>query len=334
MKKIILAIAVLIFSASCKKSHEEEKLPLKTVEEITIMERKQVLEPVSQGHETFNLVGYGYDVTGKFNDASSARAAVIDVESYDKNHNLSVGTSGWFYSNMHDGENAEILASTLSNKTDETKGRKLYGETIRSFFPGESPFSERYIYGFYSKVSSLKSIWFGGVEHIVKYLYPAFKDDIQNMNAENLVKKYGTHVLTYISLGGKLNIIYQAETTSFDRRNAQNAGFDFAIKKVFYFSPERMNDVDSNRLRTIKSPKVAYEVFGGDAAKIRLVNTVTGILVDTYTWSDSINLKTAAFIAANKMVPITTLIADQAKKTEVENYIKGYLNEKEVQLTN
>lgn len=336
MKKVLFALSIFLIATSCKKSSDnpiEEPVP-ESIAKMTLLPPKLSYDPTAvQGDINYNLLGYGYDVSGKIDDASSARVPVIDMVSFAKEKHVEGGLAATYSMNSWDGINAEALALQLSWGLKATEGRKLYGQSIKSFFPDELPFAEKYIYGYYSDIIEYKQLKFFTDNSTLKYLSTSFKSDLQTMTAETLVKKYGTHVLTNISLGARLNIAYQGETVATDRTPVQNAGYDVALNQFFGKFSGRINKIDSNYLRQIKAPKVAFEVLGGDPTKVKITETANGQRVDIKDWSEALSAKSSVFVRAIALVPLTELIDDPARKAEVEKYIESYLTANEVKLS-
>jgi hypothetical protein len=65
------------------------------------------------------------------------------------------------------------------------------------------------------------------------FLTPEFKKNRQTLSAANLVKKYGTHVLSNVHIGATFNVFYQAATNASDRSASQITGFTYVLRKVF-----------------------------------------------------------------------------------------------------
>jgi hypothetical protein len=343
MKKLFVLLLVISVSISCKKSDVPPKLEevLDPIEGVKVIVPGDLQDPVApQGDPKYNVIGYGYDVTGKFNDASAIREKVIDIPAYvagEKPSNLEPWTSTAFGHDSYDGENAEVLAKKLSDQSEETKNRTFYGGTISESFPGTTAFSEKYVYGYYTQYLQYKMFKFLVDDRVVakfrNYLSPSFKSDVQNLSPEMIVKKYGTHILANILIGAKLDIIYQAETNSDDRSSAQKNGYDAAIKTTFGFWTSRFEPIDSARLRTIKSPTLSFRVAGGDPSKIKTFDSPKGPKVDFSEWVKSAEKQNHVFIKANSTIPLFSLIADETKRTEVQSYIATYLENNEVKLS-
>lgn len=334
---------MLSISASCKKSDlplNAEELPV-PIESVNLIVPENLYDPIEpQGDPIYNVIGYGYDVTGKFNDASSIRGNVVDLAAYvegEKPKNFAPWTSTAFWHDSYDAENAEVLARKLSAESEVTKDKSLYGGTIIEFFPQTTAFSEKYVYGYYSQYLQYKSFRFFIDDELVatfrKYLSPSFQSDVQNLSSEMLVKKYGTHVLANIVLGAKLDIIYQAETNDNDRSGVQRNGYDAAIKTTFGLWTSRIDEIDSAKLRKVKSPSLSFRVAGGDPSKIKVIESSKGLRVDFNDWLKSAETQNHVFIKVNSTIPLFSFIAEEGKRTEVQDYITTYLKNNEVKMS-
>lgn len=225
----------------------------------------------------------------------------------------------------------------MTNKLNQTQEGKFFKGTIGSFFSEDSAFSKKYVYGFYAEMFQYKrlKVYKGDTENFKDHLSSEFLSGIHAMTPEMLVKKYGTHVLTSIILGAKLNALYQAETSDQNRLLAQHAGYDAAMKSTFgMLLSGRLDPLDSAKLRTITAPKIAFEAVGGQPGQIKIITAKKGKgkVVDTNDWRQSINPENAVFIGTRELIPISALIENAGKKKEVEDYLSRYLKANEVKL--
>ncbi len=334
---------VLGVSSSCKKSDvpAQPEPVLDPIEEVSLIAPENLNAPiVPQGDSTYNVIGYGYDLTGKHDDASSIRHKVVDIPAFvaaEKPDSFVPWRSTASWHDSYDAENAEVLANLLSNKSDLTKGQKLYGGTMSELFPKTAVFSEKYVYGYYSQYVQYKSFRFIVDNTLIgkfrKYLSPTFQSDVQNLNPEMMVKKYGTHVLAEIAIGAKLDVLYQAEVLADERSEIQENGYDAAIKTAFSFWTSRFNDIDSAMLRKVKSPALSFRVAGGDPSKIKFVKSTKGLHVDINGWLETIRTQNHVFIKADSTIPLSSLISDEKKRADVQAYITTYLENNQVKLS-
>ncbi|KQB99086.1 MAC/perforin domain-containing protein [Pedobacter sp. Hv1] len=338
MKKTILALAMLSAAlGACKKNNEN--IPKKETvlpKDIGIAVSWALPAPTtSEGNVTYNFLGYGYDVTDKYADAAAVRASVINIPLLAIDHlsriNVSTGTS-YYWSNWS-GENATDLSSKLSNSLDETKGLKMFGKTISKAFPNFNVFDSKYFYGYYSNISVQKRLRMTGDVEMLKYLTSSFVQDVNVLSAEDLVKKYGTHILKDIELGARLNVVYQAETANNDRKKISTTGLRYAMQKVFGLPTGELGPIDLAALNANAGAKLHYEATGGD---VRELKSLSPLPVNITNWYKSITLETAKFIGVTEkgLVPLYDLITDNQKKMQVKEYIVKYLEEQEVKLKN
>ena len=139
MKKINLALILLIAFTACKKNNEtpiEEDKKLADDIEIKILGFKD--SPTSQqGSLEYNFLGYGYDVTDEFDDEQSVRAEVVNTLKFAQlnKNGFSRSTSTSRSWNQYCEDHTATLLAKLSNKFKETQGLKLFKNTIIKSFP-------------------------------------------------------------------------------------------------------------------------------------------------------------------------------------------------------
>jgi len=342
MKKVLALLLVVAIGSSCKKSDDSSKLELVLgpLEKVTLIIPENLNTPLQpQGDPKYNVIGYGYDFTGKHDDASSVRANVVNIAAYvegEKSTYFDPSTSSAGWSDSYDGVDAEYLARGLSYTYDVTQGKALFGGTMTELFPNTTAFSKKYVYGYFSQYFQFKSFRFHIDEDLItgfkKYLNPSFQSDIRHLTPEMIVKKYGTHILAEIVLGAKLDILYQAETNVEERSDVQKNGFDAAIRTTIGFWSGRLNPIDSLKLRKVKSPALSFRVAGGDPSKIKIIESAIGRHIDVSDWLKSIKPNNYVFIKTRSVIPLYRLIPDEKKRADVQAYIAAYLENSQVKL--
>ncbi len=344
MKKIFpFSLAVLCMTAiACKKSADNPSKPVdpEVFPEIDIAVSGLPHGPagnIIQGNGKFNLLGYGYDITGKYADSSAVRGRAIDVPGFDAAMPgrcvVQFARSGSF--RTVDGENAEAFAQRLSNRLKTTAGTRSFRGAIADFFPEQTAFSGKYVYGDFEQIIQYKQAKMMGLYPLLQqFLTPAFTSDIQLLPAAELVKKYGTHVLSNVLLGAKFHVVYQAETQAANRKAALQAGFSVAMNKVFGLFPGSLDLVTAAVYKTIASPKVVYHAIGGDLSKLSENKTVKPTRVDMVNWSHSNTEEGALFIdiGDDGLIPLYELVTDTAKKQALKSYMDTYLEKQQVKL--
>lgn len=332
MKKTLILFALIATTFSCKKSSNPTTPVVKnSVSDISVASIKSTNSSLSHVDPQYNLLGYGYDITGKYADTSSVRSLAIEVKAYDIDNpgRVVFDLSSTATTQTLNAENADSLLSQLSSRTDETNGLKMFKGTITTPFGGQDALSSKYVYGVFSVIIQQKRVkMMSNYDLLKNYLTPSFANDIKVLSAADLVKKYGTHILSDIVLGAKLNAYYQAESNSGNRLSAESNGLTYAISKVFGLSTGALDPVNMTELASISSPKIVYEAVGADQSKLVLNTTTNPVSVDITNWHLSSTRAGAAFIDISKqgLMPIYELITDPVKKAEVKAYIATYLS--------
>jgi hypothetical protein len=339
-KKILLLAAALGLFASCKKSNapDPENTTPETIKEINFVvtgPKSVSSATVQQGSSKFSLIGYGYDIIGKYADTSSVKAPAVNIEAYAaaQPDRVSIGTTTYGGPKLIYATNAEDYSYKISLKLKESKGMMLFKHTITDAFPGEDALSNKYIYAQYEYSMTWKTIRTDGVDAIVKdYLTPGFRNDVQSLTPENLVKKYGTHVLSGITLGEKLNVYYQAKSAGSDKLQSSVVGFTYALKKVFGIASGSLDRLKATEINAVSEPKLVYEAIGGDPSKVNKIVANGKTLINFNEWLSTCTEDKALFTNIVSMYPLYELINDPAKKAEVKNYITSYIEQNQVKL--
>jgi hypothetical protein len=343
MKKVILIIAIFAALVSCKKNSDQIVIPEKKdnlSKDIELVVKGSIKEelPLYHWSETYNFLGFGFDVTDKFNAEVSVRADVVDIPSYAASEssriNIIKGTeSSW--KNI-ESQNAVNLSEKFSNSFLETKGLKLFGNTLDNMFPGTLVTDKKYIYGYYSNYSVRKRYRFYYANDVNRFLTSDFKRDINLLSAQDLVHKYGTHVLSGINMGSKFDVFYQAEAPEESREAIIREGLRYALKETFGLVSGYLDDVNLEKLNANSSAKIYYKSIGGDTTKLETEIIDNRVKLNITNWHSSTTEDRARFIGVfdNGLEPLYSFIDDSTKKAEVKAYLQQYLGEKAVKLTN
>jgi len=339
-KKLLLLAALGLF-ASCKKfSNPKSETPVpETIKEMNIAVtglNAVSSAPVQQGIGNFNFIGYGYNVIGKYADTSSVKGQVINISAYDAAYsrdilvnNAAVGTFNPLFA-----ENAEDYSSQISRRLEETKGLNVFTNTITMAFPGKDAITDKYIYAQY--VYTVQRILIQAYlnSRVKDYLTPGFSKDVQNLTSENLVKKYGTHVLSGIALGAKFNIYFQAKSSDSNKLRSATVGFTYVLKQVFGVMSGHLNSLNPFEVNAISEPKIVYEAIGGDPSRVTKTVTDKGTHVGFNDWISTCTEDKMVFIDIQPrgLVPLYDLIADPVKKAEVKSHITSYIEKNQIRM--
>lgn len=337
MKRTILMLALLAALGSCKKSpnqiqkKDDGKLPADI--KLTVTNGNLSNDVNQQGNATYNFLGFGYDITDQYNDASSVRSEVINIPSFAKSNpgGFDINRSTTGYWENFSGENATDLTGQLSEQFDQTSGLKMFKNTIAGAFPGADPFNTKYVYGYYSYIGIIMRIKIIDDYNnaLNSYVTNSFSQDVNTLAAAELVKKYGTHVLRRVILGSRLNAVYQAEAPDTNRKKISSTGLRYAIKTTFGLPTGELDPIDLAALNANTSAKIYFNAVGGDQSKLKEVSVNNKTIINPTEWFGSTSEEKARFIGVAKdgLIPLYDLITDINKKAVVKAYIVKYIQE-------
>ncbi|GGB17454.1 MULTISPECIES: MAC/perforin domain-containing protein [Mucilaginibacter] len=328
------AIAITSTFTSCKKN--DFSLNQST--------KPKKLTTQSAGDPLYDLLGFGYDVTGEYASSNSTTYQVVDIAKIAQAESNRVVTdlNVTQYSESHSGSTAEDYSQNLSYSTGASLTVGAFSGTVSEKFHEFSSLSSKYSYADASLIIRQKRLRFDAPLSLIKstYLTPVFKSDVNSMTPQQLVTKYGTHVLTDIILGAKLSLYYRSQTTIKDRALSVKAGAE--AKGLFgIFGASTNISYQDSLINSNFDQTIYYETVGGDGTKglfgeIVLDNSAPKISIAN--WQSSCTRENAAFIqlgnSATNIILLSDLIDDPAKSTAVKNYIDQYLANKHVHLSN
>lgn len=337
-------MAVFAMLASCKKKSDEviktpdQKEKLSPDIELVVKGATEESKPLYKRPETYNFLGFGYDVTDKFDDEASVRASVVDVLAYAASGSdlvsIARGTEG-SWRTIH-AKNAMELSEKFSSTYEETKGLRLFGNTIEKIFPGTVATDKKYVYGYYSNYMVWKRYEFYPEQRVNKFLTAGFRNDITLLSAEELIHKYGTHVLAGINMGSKFDVVYQAEAPAENRESVIMEGLRYAIKRTFGLMTGPMDAVKLENLNANSKAQIYYSSIGGELNRLRTEMINNRVMLNITDWRSTNTEDNARFIGVfrDRLVPLDSFIDEPLKKAAVKAYLGKYFADKAVRLTN
>lgn len=169
------------------------------------------------------------------------RNKIIDVDSYEADSEGSASLfkvlSGSAEINIF-GTKKECLTNLASlagfDKSEINKHKNLFKATFESTFVNDTSYPNLdYYYSGYSSVSAIYLARFiYSSRYMNKYLTEAFKSDLQSLSADQIIIKYGTHLLTEVYVGMRIDYLYRANSSDRDvlnRWSGYNAFYYFQI---------------------------------------------------------------------------------------------------------
>ncbi|MCJ8208430.1 MAC/perforin domain-containing protein [Mucilaginibacter sp. RS28] len=324
--KLLLFLIVAVFAVACKK---QDFTPLNSN---TIVNNPKKSNSARDG--IWDLLGYGYNITGAYAQSYSAGGQVLDIARFKADYPDRVLTD------LSQSQTAEITTGTdaldyikkISNNFSlgASDSAATFKATIKAAFKDSSSFSSKYAYSSYDLTIKEKRLTLNSPIDLMKsYANATFLTDVQNQSPAYIVSHYGTHVLTDIFLGAKLSVLYQSATTSSNRYNSSQAGLSFGIKTIF--SIDASLNTTTSELSKIYSSKMHYETRGGDASKSLIgdidLNTSNTPTVNISNWQSSATVQNAELIdiGTSGLVELSQFVSDPTKAQALHDYIVQYL---------
>lgn len=333
---IFLGVALVSCSSEMTVSPTEDEV-FKSKEELNRSVAKAAL------NNSFNVLGFGYDVTGRYANIESTRLQVIDTEKFnnlDPGHlDVKVGTEENFDYTF--GTNSIDYSKSLTLKAGFSADLfKLFKAEVKSSFKGTETYNGSISLANATKYIIQKRLKLVSSSENLRnnYLSQNFIDDVNTLSPETLVSYYGTHVVMSAILGGKFSISYQTQTRSDKKEEALEAGFAAnALSKLW--SANIDYTYNSNEAKFNFNQQVNYRSFGGDGTQaligeITLDNT-TPVKLNINQWQSTCTLQNAVLIDFGNtgLIPLYEFISDVNKREQVKNYITQYLQNNSTQIS-
>ncbi|MDM1293487.1 hypothetical protein HX021_04160 [Sphingobacterium sp. N143] len=306
----------------------------------------------------WDLLGYGYDVTGEYLHLKSASTLpVIDMTKIENEKPNKIyapttteGSENYFY-----GANASKfiedinikktfnVSATIGTKEPEKEGQLYFTPSLGTEKENQNikEVYSRQSYGRYESVVRVKKIQFTDditVDFLKNYLTANFKSDIISKSPEELIFLYKTHVLLDISLGGRLLFNYTAnisnETTTEKKRSKVEGGLGFFVKKFgINFKTSKTTDEMRQNFNESRERQMYLKFYGGTGSGRSISYDSDGYSSETInisTWQQSINKDNCALVDIQRMVPLYEFIDNPTKKAQVKAAILKHIKDNQI----
>lgn len=301
----------------------------------------QETKKLSRYHDKYNFLGCGYDITGDYAENSSAKISIIDMDKLIATSTSLVDITPWYSHEAVEayGENAMNYSKNLTSKLNSPIGEySAFGKKIKLGFTDEITVNEKYdgknVYGSYTYIWKNQQLRLTSLGTLKNYLTEEFKDNINLLSPSQIVSIYGTHLLTDIILGAKLELIYRSETTSSDRTTSAKVGISIGLGKF-----NLTNDVSTDKSihKQSYNSVLNFRTRGGDntLAFIGTLNlNAENSVKDISPWVNSIKPInwTLVNFGDQYMVPIYELVDNQIKAEALRKYIDSYITSRNVKV--
>lgn len=283
------------------------------------------------GIKDLGYLGRGYDASGEYAVDSYVRHNVLDQDSlvlYD--HVAGILSVNATREDSYSGQTFEEYEKSYSGSAG-VKGRFLgFSASVRTNFSLHALQSSEHSYGTFRHMTQKKKLTLfqnEGAEELKNSLSKDFRRDIgARMAPEQLVQKYGTHVVTGYSLGGVLEYSMSADITSV----AHSTNWSTALKGGFQALIFGINSsAEYNQFNSMRSGSTSFESTlkcrGGQSQYSSM--TVTGSQAMYSEWLSSLEDPSQWVMVnyENPMIPIYEFIDDASYGAQVEKYLLEYL---------
>lgn len=316
---------------------------------------------LSGGDGKWDLLGYGLDVTGNLLDASSVSdAPVFDMKRFETDYlnRIDVNTTTEGSNRYISGLSATEFTKEVNNQLsfDASGNLKVEGsskDTPTKTFTGSLSkstsdfnsfmYSSKYSYATWESLNRIKRLRFTGdatIELLNQYLTPEFLNNINTYSAEELVQRYGTHVMLDISLGGSLRFNYsgfiESETDVTKKASTLKAGLGLPILKAFSINinGSKTKEEMTKSFNETRNKDASVKFYGGTNSGRSVTFDQLGNTSETMnlaSWEQSITDKNAALIDVGKAVYLYNFIADPTKRAQVKAAIEQHIANSQVQ---
>lgn len=335
MKKIrFLSASIFMALSIFSCSSDEMTIDTPEITETDDIENYPLLIEDTKTYGIYNSLGYGYNATGEYAHSNATGQQIIDIEKMKLTYSSAVSNIpilsqelNYFYST-----DAADYSSKFSSKLYDTQNNKYFRKSITNFYTTATDknqnFYPQHIYGTQFILLKYNRYRFTvNPNQMIDFLTTTFKQDLQTKSPNEIIDTYGTHILTDIYVGAKLDMVYQARTKNSNRAEAADA--------LVSYNPNNPNGIGS--LNYFK--KVSYKSRGGDPALqisgfYNLDKNPSATII-TDKWQNSCTLENSVLVdfGQNGLIPIYDMVQDSTKKAQLKQAVEQYLASNEVKLS-
>ena len=293
----------------------------------------------SAGDGVYDILGYGYDITGPYLDTKSSRAIVFDTNKLLEKGLITpykLEESRFRYSSGKDV--IDFTTNMSSSLQMSTPGilKVIGGASLNIAFGGNSHYNSDYSFAYCTQqyIDSRYRISEADINVLKTCLTKQFIERLSTYTPEQIVEEYGTHVLKDIYLGAKFEVYYMAKSTSSSKKESITAGLGASLFSLFKMDGKFQ--YDESLAITNKEQSLYYFTIGGDPAVgvQGSLNPENSPSIDIGKWMASVKSSTPKFIDVDNnsqsFIPIYELVTDPTKKQTLKAYIDNYIKSKEV----
>jgi len=345
MKKIFFFIfpIVLLFINSCSdESDDERNIGIKS----NISPRSW---EIAKPNNSYYSIGFSYDITEGYVNNDAVKLPVVNVDKFIENNSRKflIDKASYGTTKLYAGASAEDFAKEVATgyKVADNASFPVKIVKIEANLKFDADMGNTYSYSSkysYARIELLRIL------HKVKltttpaelqdYLEDTFIENLNNLSADQLISKYGTHVLLNLTVGGKLDFDYRGEFFSTTNTTEKKYLASTGAKASFLgFGGGSQYTVSSSEKETLTKKTGDWELLitycGGNNSGVSNItfNPETGYPTTTFNpsaWEASVKEENAYLIDINweEPYPIYEFIKDPIKKQAVKIAFNNYIN--------
>jgi len=281
-------------------------------------------------------LGSGYDVFETFADVSKVKASILDVNALSEDGLIQMKTLEHSTFNTTSGKSIQEYANSLNVSVGLSGSYMFFSGSVKTNFS-----QDRYCYDSYSYAThhsminkyefKLPADWNAG--DLKPYLTDRAESKINDASVApfEIFRVYGTHCLTGLVVGGRLDYSVSARTRDL-KENVNIAVYAEASFSKGYGSGELetevINETEYNQFATHMEKHL--EVYGGDSELGQHI-----INKDDYeSWINSVNDANLVFcnFTQNGIIPIWSFCENQSRKDELEQAYAQWASERDIEV--
>lgn len=285
------------------------------------------------------LIGYGYDVTEEYMQSKSARGQILDHKKLG-NHIFKREMPSTVLK-MIVGKNAEDYCQNLSSDLKLGASKSVFSGSISAKFKDSESHSYKYSYGSLFQIMNMKKKYINIPKSELKnFVAEDFLKYIKNSSVDDIISQYGTHIITDITLGGRVEITCRSIIQSQDKSRDMGLKLDLAVKKIF--SAKSETDISDNSSKKDEESRLYIQTIGGDSRKgiTIITNNDEGLSLKSNLdeWKNSLSNQNIDLIYMDNLgISLDEVIPDdeayRAKKNELKEGIEKYLVDREFKIS-
>ena len=298
---------------------------------LSILQEKNPVSAVSD----YKYLGYGYDATGEYASGLYVKNPVLDwAKLEEKNYIAEIIISSNTEERVITGSDVVSFQENITKSAGIKGGIKGFTASVTTTFTDKSINTRENHYGNHkhlTKKQVIKMVEGLPVDNLRDLLTEEADEDINgSMAPENLIKKYGTHILAGFSLGGSLDYYM----TSIITGSVQSSEMDIVASAGYSFASQGISvSAGYNKFEELKKANQNFETAllakGGESQYTSNMGKGSPEMYNNWLTSLSDPAKWVMVdFDGDKLISLHLFAKDPARRTAIEHAITNYFAER------